>query len=244
MRKMKSEYRNLIVFTLYFVIIHVIAYGVELYFSTSGQHLAIIVDAIMGLVNQSKANKINTKRPTYNIPKEIFQNQAMYQAMANSSRVPGQSYIENNIGQAASQAINASQRSAGSSAEALAAIGGIQQNQSNMFNELGMAGAQYQMANRDKLAMANETMADYRQQEFDYNRNQPYQIRMAQKQKYQDQAYQNWTNIGGDVHEFGMSMGTMGMGSSSGGSRSASSSNKKQYTGGVDMVGSGSSYYG
>lgn len=207
----------------------------------------MIVDLIMGLVNSGKAKKIDAKRPEYTIPQEVFQNQKMYEALASSSRVPGQSYIENQIGQNQANALSATQRAAGSSADALAAISGIQQNSNNMFNQLGMQGAEFQAANRDKLAQANETVADYRQQAFDYNKNQPYQIKMAQKQKYQDQAYQNWNNIGNDVHEFGMAMGSMGMGGSGGGGGGGGASrnavNTKSSNNYMGSSGSGNFFY-
>ena len=160
-----------------------------------------------------KAAKNNLARPTYAIPKEEYQNQAMYQAMANSSRVPGQSYIENQIGQNTAQSINASQRAAGSSADALAAVGGIQQNANDMYNQLGMEGAQLQMQNKDKLANANNELADYKQQAFDYNQNQPYQISYAQKQKIQDQQYMNNNNAVNSLAELGMTYAGARMGS-------------------------------
>ncbi len=163
---------------------------------------------IMGESNKKKRDAAAkaAQRPDYVIPKEVFQNQAMYQAMANSSRVPGQSQIENNINQNTSQAINASQKAAGSSADALSAIGNIQQNANNQFGDLGIAGAQLQLANKDKLAQANNDVADYKQQAFDYNQNQPYQQKYAYSQKLQDQSRQDNNNIAGDVQQLGFSV--------------------------------------
>jgi hypothetical protein len=126
-------------------------------------------------------------RPKYEIPQEIFQNQAMYEAMAGSSRVPGQSQIEDRIAQNTSQAIGASQRAAGSSVDALSAVSNINQNANNMQNNLGIQGAEYQMMAKDKLAASRGLMADYKNQRFDYNKNQPWQIAYAQKQKQLDQ---------------------------------------------------------
>lgn len=213
MRKINKKHLDTIFGITALIIFHfTVQYLVEYFFpSEPGVSHALIMDLIGGLMNSSKAKKVNAVRPKYEIPQEVFQNQAMYEAMANSSRVPGQSYIENQIAQNTSQAIGVSQRAAGSSVDALSAISGINQNANNMYNELGVQGANYQMQAKDKLAASRETVADYRQQEFDYNKNQAYLEKMKLKQKYEDQARQNYGNMSNDIHEFGMSMSSMGM---------------------------------
>lgn len=152
------------------------------------------------------------QRPTYQIPQQIFQNQAMYEAQANSSRVPGQENIEKQIGQLQSQSLNASQKAAGSSADALAAVGQTQQNTLNEYGNLAQMGAQYQLQNKDKLANARETTADYQQQAFDYNKNEPYQQAYAYNQKLQDQNRQDNQNVVNDVQALG-AMGSSALGS-------------------------------
>ncbi len=153
--------------------------------------LSGIVQLAVGAKQKKKASEIDTARPEYKIPKEVFQNQSMYESMANSSRVPGQSYIENQIGQNAANALGASQKVAGSSAEALSAISGIQQNTNNQINQLAQQGAQYQFINKDKLAAANQNVADYREKAFDMNQYQPYMMRLAEKKKLQQAAWDN-----------------------------------------------------
>jgi len=161
---------------------------------------------IGGLSKKKKRDEAakNVHRPDYQIPQEVFQNQAMYEAMAKSSRVPGQANIENQIGQNTAQSINASQKAAGSSADALASVGKIQQNALNQYGQLGQMGAEFQQQNIDKLAAARGETADYRQQAFDYNKNQPYQIAFGQNQKLQDQNRQDNQNITNDVQALGM----------------------------------------
>jgi hypothetical protein len=164
------------------------------------------VGLVSGLSKKKKrddaAKKVN--RPTYQVPQEAFQNKAMYEAMANSQRVPGQSYIENQIAQQQAQALAASQQVAGSSADAQAAVGRIQQNSLNAYGELGAMAAQNQAANIDKLAQARSNVADYRQQAFDYNQNEPYKIAFAQSQKLQDQNQLDNQNITNDVQALAM----------------------------------------
>lgn len=134
-----------------------------------------------GIVQSVKGSKIKPQRPTYKIPREIAQNQAMYRAQANSTRVPGQSIIENNIKAGSANAMRNVQNTARNTGDVLAAASQINSNQNQAFNNLGLQGAQMQMANKDRLASANETMAQYRNQAFDYNKNQPYLNQMARK---------------------------------------------------------------
>jgi hypothetical protein len=128
-----------------------------------------------------KANKMQANRQTYQIPQEIANNQAMYKGLANSSRLPGQSNLENQIGANSANGINAAMQGAGSSADVLASIGNTQNNTNGALNNLAVEGAQNQNMNRDKLAQANNTMADYKNQAFDYNQNEPYQQQYARK---------------------------------------------------------------
>lgn len=178
-----------------------------------------VVGAGVGLFTGESAKKKRDKaasavqRPTYQIPQQIFQNQAMYEAQANSSRVPGQENIEKQIGQLQSQSLNASQKAAGSSADALAAVGQTQQNTLNEYGNLAQMGAQYQLQNKDKLAQARETTADYQQQAFDYNKNEPYQQAYAYNQKLQDQNRQDNQNMVNDVQALS-ALGTSAIGNS------------------------------
>lgn len=183
-----------------------------------GTAIGAVVGAGAGLISgESKKKKRDAaakavQRPTYQIPQQIFQNQAMYEAQANSSRVPGQENIEKQIGQLQSQSLNASQKAAGSSADALAAVGQTQQNTLNEYGNLAQMGAQYQLQNKDKLANARETTADYQQQAFDYNKNEPYQQAYAYNQKLQDQNRQDNQNVVNDVQALG-AMGSSALGS-------------------------------
>lgn len=177
-----------------------------------GTAIGGVVGAGAGLIGglsakkkRDKAAKAASVRPEYQIPQEIYQNKAMYEAMANSSRIPGQAQIEKQIGQSQTQSINASQKAAGSSADALAAVGGIQQNTLDQYGNLAAMGAQYQAQNKDKLAASRDDLADFKQQEFNYNKNQPWQIAFAQNQKLQDQNRMDNQNVVNDVQSLAAS---------------------------------------
>lgn len=171
-----------------------------------GTAIGGVVGAGVGLVGGLSAKKKRekaaaeaAKRPEYKIPKEIFQNKAMYEAMAKSSRIAGQDQVEKQIGQTEARALDASQKAAGSSADALSAVGNIQQNTLDQQGQLAAMGQQYQAQNKDKLVAARSDLADYKQQAFDYNKNSPWQTKFAQSQKLEDQNRMDNQNVVNDV---------------------------------------------
>jgi hypothetical protein len=165
-----------------------------------------LIKGIAGAVQQRKANKIKENRPTYNIPDEILQNKAMYQNAANTTRVPGQSILENNLNASSAGSMNAAMQAGGSSQDILSAISGINQNQNSAINNLGVEGAQFQAMNKDKLAGANRELSEYKDQAFDYNQNQPYELRAARKRALQGAAYGNFDSALNDITGLGTAM--------------------------------------
>lgn len=147
-----------------------------------------------GIKQNNQAKKIDTTRPTYNIPGEVAANQAMYRDMANSSRMPGQSIAENNIKAGTANSLNALTQTGGGVNNILAAVGGLNQNQNNAMNNLATQGAQFQLQNKDKFANSNNVMAQYRDKAFDYNKNQPYMMNVARKNALQQAGATNINN--------------------------------------------------
>lgn len=162
-----------------------------------------------GIYQGIKGAKMHPKRPTYNIPSEIGANQAMFRAQANSTRIPGQAIAENNIKAGSANAMRNVQNASRNTSDILAAASQVNSNQNSAFNNLAVQGAQNQMANRDRLANANQTMADYKNQAFDYNKNQPYMNQMAQKMALQQSGAQNIYGALGDASNFGFNAGML-----------------------------------
>jgi hypothetical protein len=158
--------------------------------------LTPIMQAAMGAFQMKQANKINPERPTYEIPQEILANKAMYESQANSSRLPGQSTLENNVSAQNANTIERVLQASSSSGDILNAISGVGHNSNMQMNDIAIQGANMQMLNRDKLAGANNTLAEYRDQEFDYNKNQPYELDLMRKRALEGAA---WGNMSGSA---------------------------------------------
>lgn len=165
-----------------------------------------IVKMITGAIQAHKASKIKENRPTYVRPGEVDQNRNLAQTMAMSNRVPGQNQIEDQIGANQATMVNAALNASNNSGDILATIGNLNQNTNNQLNNLSMQAAQNKQQNIDRLMDANNTMADYKQQEFDYNQNQPYELRVKRKMALQGAAMANWDSALNDTHEAGQSM--------------------------------------
>lgn len=155
-----------------------------------------LIQAGQGIAQSVKANKIakSNIRPTYSstpykIPDEIKEYVARTKAMMNT-RLPGQNLMENKIDANTSNAIAAVQQSGNSSADIINSISGINGQQNDAYNNLGIQGANRYDTLQENVNNALLTSAQYkdraydinsgnRQAEFEYNQNQPYQARAA-----------------------------------------------------------------
>lgn len=138
-----------------------------------------------------KADKINPIRPKYNIPSAVYDNAAMYKNLANSNRVPGQSIAENQINQNADQTLGAAQNSLSNSSDIAAVLSGVNRNKNNSMNSLFGQGAQMRLANMDKNANANMTLAGYQDKQFGYSQDEPYREDVARKNALMDASLAN-----------------------------------------------------
>lgn len=155
-----------------------------------------LIQAGQGVAQSIRANKIakSNQRPSYTatpykIPDEIKEYVARTKAMMNT-RLPGQNLMENKIDANTSNAIAAIQQSGNSSADIINSISGINGQQNDAYNNLGVQGATRYDALQGNVNNALLTSAQYKdraydinsgnkQAEFEYNQNQPYQARAA-----------------------------------------------------------------
>lgn len=147
-----------------------------------------------GIHQNNMAKRINPNRPKYQIPTGIRNNVEIAQNMANDTRLPGQSVAENRIRENTANSLNAVMQGATSGSDILNAASSINKNQNDAFNNLAMQGAQFNVQNKDRLMDANQTLSQYQDQAFDYNRNQPYMMDMARKMALQQSGAANISN--------------------------------------------------
>ena len=143
---------------------------------------ANLAKGIWGISQFKKGNKdfksLMANQPVYKRPEEYEQELAMRQQMAAQQQLPGQGYIEQNIGGATSQALSAAEKGAISSNVYQKSVGDILQKQLNAFQDLGLQSAQWQQANKENLMGTMQRGAGYSDQEFMTNKLQPWEMGM------------------------------------------------------------------
>jgi hypothetical protein len=150
-----------------------------------------LVQSVVGMVgsiygashakkNQKQLDLLEKNRPWYSRPGE--ENQYLELAKNNAySKMPGQSQAEQNIQQSSQSAMNNIQNMSDNPTSSLDAISDLYRKEIGAFNNLSTQQAQYYQGNQDRLAQALQASAKYKDQEWDYNVNMPWQRQYQSK---------------------------------------------------------------
>lgn len=163
------------------------------------------------------AKKDAKARPKYEIPEEVKQNltQAQQMALQGLPEEQKQQYLTNlQRGSAQALASSASRRGG------LSGIATINQQQNDAYGNLAAMDAQARSENQQRLMGARQTMADYKDQSFQFNKINPYYEGIAQRNANQNELFQNLNNAA--------MMGAGGMGGGMGGGKSQQSGGNNQ----------------
>jgi hypothetical protein len=128
----------------------------------------------------------NKKRPNYTTPTAITDNVNLAKNAYGASTMyglPGEGKILNRLGKSQANSINAINQSQQSPAAQLAGISSVDANSKNAIAGLGVDAAKFRFGNmnatRGQLMGANNILAGYKDKEFKYNQDDPYQASMA-----------------------------------------------------------------
>ncbi len=141
-----------------------------------------LAKGIFGAVQTSRANKqiknLLNNPVTYKRPEEYFQELQQRKQMAAQQQLPGQGYIENNIGQAVASAMTGAERGAISSNTYQKSVGDILQKQINAYQDLGFQASQFQQQQKENYLGTLQRGAGYSDWEFNVNKLQPYEQKL------------------------------------------------------------------
>lgn len=146
------------------------------------------VKSIFGGVQASKGAKDLKRqlanRPKYNIPQEYAKALGIYSNLA-QGEMPGQQRYEDLIGQSTARAMTNAERGAISSNVYQGSVLSAQDKELEALQNLAQMGAQYKVGAMKDLAGAQTQYGQLQDQAFDYNVNQPWQMKtqMASEQK-------------------------------------------------------------
>ncbi len=153
-----------------------------------------LIKGVIGGVQAARGvkatNRLMQNQPVYKRPEEYAQELAMRQK-AMSEQLPGYGIYKENIGQATSQALSAAEKGAISSNVYGKQVGDIYQKNLNALRDLTVQSAQFQQGQKENYMRTLQQGAGYSDQEFQFNKLQPWEIQMNMAQSQKQTGTQN-----------------------------------------------------
>ena len=158
-----------------------------------------LAKSIFGGVQAAKGNKqmknLLANRPKYNIPEAYMKALGLAQQRA-AGDMPGMDQYKQMYGEATARAMTGAERGAISSNVYQGAVEGAQDKELQALQQLAMMGANYKTTAMQNLAGAQQQYGQLQDQQFEYNVNQPWQIKANMAQSKMQAGGQNlWGGI-------------------------------------------------
>ncbi len=145
--------------------------------------------AIQG--NQAK-KLAETPRPEYQIPEEVMQSLNQAKILASMRELPGQNLMEDKIGQNISKGVSELERVSSNPSQLSSNVAKMFMGGNDQLNNIGVQAAQQWLQNQGMLGNALNNVGTFRDKEFDYNKNQPYQNNMAAAAALREGSFRNF----------------------------------------------------
>lgn len=152
-----------------------------------------LVQGFTGMEQSRRARKIldNLNRPQFEIPTAATEALGTARTLASTNQLPNQVQAEMGINQSTANALYNINQNATSGTEALAAITGVAANENAAMNDLsGRAAVFSQQQNQNLMNQLNQ-YAGWQNRAWDYNVNQPFQMKLAEGQALAAAGMQN-----------------------------------------------------
>lgn len=167
-----------------------------------------VIQGIRARKQRKAAEKINPIRPVMERTGASKELEQMSRQLAGSTRLPGQSYAENQIGAQTARSTDSILKTGGSTGEIISGLSNVDSNARTATNDLAFQGAQLNMNNKrlfgDVLSKVSEEEKDI----FDYNKNEPYQTDVVRKQALMDASARNTDNAISGLQDTAEGVGT------------------------------------
>lgn len=174
-----------------------------------------IFDVIQGAHQLHKGNKLarDTQRPWMEIPDAAIKSLRVAKSSAAQTQLPGQDLIEQKLDERFANYADALGRTSIGSAGDINNLNQMYGENTDQLKDVGIAAAEYRQRNQENLQNELNNMADWQQQKFMYNFDEPYRIKSATASALKGAGLQNLhTGISGlekDATQIAMMM--MGM---------------------------------
>lgn len=136
-----------------------------------------IFGAVQAAKGRKELNNLLANPVTYKRPEEYFADLQAQQQRAGMTKMPGQGYAEQNIGQAYSQAIGNLVKGAISSNVYQRGVGDLYQKTLNAYQDLAQQSAQWQDQQQANLSAARQRGMQFSDQEWSQNKLFPWEMK-------------------------------------------------------------------
>jgi len=157
-----------------------------------------VIGGIQSIQGQKQMKNLLKNRPKYNIPEAYMKSLGIYQNLA-AGEMPGMQRQEQLIGETTARAMTGAERGSISSNVYQGAVQSAQDKELQALQQLAMMGANYKTQAMQNLAGAQNVMGGLQDQAFEYNVNQPWQIKATMAQEKIQAGGQNLFGGLGDI---------------------------------------------
>ena len=159
-----------------------------------------IIGGVQSMRGQKQMKNLLKNRPKYNIPEAYMKSLGIYQNLA-AGEMPGMQRQEQLIGETTARAMTGAERGSISSNVYMGAVQSAQDKELQALQQLAMMGANYKTQAMQNLAGAQNVMGGLQDQQFEYNVNQPWQIKATMAQEKIQAGGQNLFGGLGDISQ-------------------------------------------
>lgn len=140
----------------------------------------------------------------YNTPEAFREKEAMIRSQYNDPKMMGQRVMEDKLGANTANRISSIRRTAGSGAEAMLGLGLAQNNMNRGMQDIGLNATAQRMSDFNNFLNTLQQKSGYQDKEWEINKFNPYQQKLAEKQALEHSSRANLQNFASDIGNMGV----------------------------------------
>jgi len=140
----------------------------------------------------------------YNTPEAFREKEAFLRSQYNDPKMMGQRVMEDKLGANTANRISSIRRTAGSGAEAMLGLGLAQNNMNKGMQDIGLNATAQRMSDFNNFLNALQQKSGYQDKEWEINKFNPYQQKLAEKQALEHSSRANLQNFASDIGNMGL----------------------------------------
>lgn len=170
-----------------------------------------------GISQAVKAKRLakRYKRPTYEIPKSVIEQEKLMRSLYQQAEMPGETVAMERLAGTTAGGIRAAKEVGRSPSEVLATVAGLQAQEVEGVRDLATAAAQSRLTRAGDLTAALRYKTPFEEKKFQFNKVEPYQQAKAAESALREESFKNIFKAVGGAGMGVAGMGVAGMGKKS-----------------------------